>query len=394
MRLQPHRLSRPLLVTLAAVCLGLVATTGSGDEGAPPLQRWHTGSLFRRELERPVNIIRTGIGVREILSRLAEIHQVAMLLDRRIDPDRRIDVQLSHTTLLEGLQLLAGQWDAEAVTLGSTVYIGPSQAVDRSLTLVQRLQGEIRERGNGAAGRQAFELSQGHTFRWDDLARPIDIVQDMADRGDIQLLHTELVPHDLWAGGVMADVSVVEGLTIVLGQYDLAFHLSPDGREAELYHEAGRVTFERPHVPRTMTTVAAAEQIRAVWPLLPLKIEGPRLVIDATALEHARIAEILTPAPRSAEPAERLSLGPLSQRRFTFQVVRRPFSAVIRTLEANDIVVDYDADALREAGIDLDKKVSLQLEQATPDELFEALCSPLGLEYRITGKTVHLSAAP
>ncbi len=386
----------PLLFTLIAVAwAGLLpcrSIAGENTDDAPI--SWHTGSLFRRELERPVNVIRTSVTVREMIARLGKLHQVAILLDRRIDPDRIIDVQLTQTTLLEGLSLLAAQLDADIATVGSTVVIGPPQDVDRTLTLIRRMHDETRALHDPPAKPQAVDWSHRHTFAWEDLARPIDVLEVIADRGSVELEQADLVPHDLWAAGSLHDVTVPEALMLVLGQYDLACRISDDGRRAEIYREAGRITFEQRRTPRGMNAAEAADLVQREWPQAIVKVQGRQLHIEATALEHERIAESLNPARRRPEQTGDVSLGPLERRQFTFQVVRKPLSAVIRTLEANDMIVEYNAAALRAAGIDLDEKVSLKLEKASAAELFQALCEPLGIQYRINGKTVSLSPGP
>ena len=70
-------------------------------DAPPPLK---TGRSFRQELGQAINVYRQRVRVREVVEQLAQMHGIAILLDRRIDPDRVIDLQLTQVTLLQGLE--------------------------------------------------------------------------------------------------------------------------------------------------------------------------------------------------------------------------------------------------------------------------------------------------
>ncbi|MFG0331809.1 MAG: hypothetical protein ACF8TS_00480, partial [Maioricimonas sp. JB049] len=129
--------------------------------------------------------------------------------------------------------------------------------------------------------------------------------------------------------------------------------------------------------------------IRDAFPDAAVTTEGTRLVVRARIDQQERIAELLSPRADRA-PRRPAGLGPLISRRFTLTIVRQPAGALIRTLESQGVTVEYDADALEEAGIDLEQKISLQLEQATALEFFRGFCEPLGLDFELKGTTVRL----
>ena len=92
---------------ILAACVLIFVDQSQADDGssAPRL----AGSELRKELESPINVTIPQTRVREVVLRLESLHNVAILLDRRIDPDRLIDVQLTQVTLLEGIEFLANQ---------------------------------------------------------------------------------------------------------------------------------------------------------------------------------------------------------------------------------------------------------------------------------------------
>src|SRR5262245_61744270 len=80
-------------------CTGAV-----GQDQSPVL----TGPRFRAELEKPISIARDSIAhegaeLRPLLQRVALERGVAFVLDRRVDPGRRIDLDLPPLRLRDAL---------------------------------------------------------------------------------------------------------------------------------------------------------------------------------------------------------------------------------------------------------------------------------------------------
>lgn len=369
------------------VGMGLLFSTvlARDDASAPAFQ---VGSRFQAELQRPVNLIRTNTTVREMLRRISEMHHIAILLDRRIDPDRVIDVQLTQTTLGDGLRQMAAQWDAVAAVVGSTLFIGPPEGMDRIRTLIQIHQQSARDPGPTAV-RRRFELAQGQTFRWADLDRPIDLVERIAAKGELAMEDLDLLPHDLWAGGVMMDVSCLEALQLVLGQYELTLELSEEADSARIVPIAGPVTIERRHRPVGMTAEEALGRVQAELADIPVRTIGRELSVTGSAAVHDAVDQLIRPLPAGQDSGP-VGQGPLRNRKFTLKAVRLSAIAILRTLEAQDATVEYDSAALKQVGIDLSQKVSFQVEQVSADAFFRELCTPLGLGFEIKGKTVRL----
>lgn len=353
----------------------------------------HTGRRLTQELDRPVNIVLQRTTPRQVIVRLRELHQIALLLDRRIDPDRPIDVQFTQVSLQEALQAFAVQLDAELVRIGGTLFIGLPESIDRIRTLIELRTGELRGmEGEDAVGRQ-FTLLRGTTLAWEDLTEPARLVDEVCTAFDVKRVADSRVPHDLLAAGVMADVNAVEALSLLLGQFELTFAWERESAAIRLHPAPQSPTLLREHTPRKMKTDEAIAAIAARWPHLKPRRNGRSVRLEASVGEHEAVAALLDPPPAEPPPHE-TSLGPLSRRRFTLKATRAEAIAILRTLQTQDVAIDYDPQRLQQAGIDLQQMVTLELDQATADELFRQLCEPLGLTYEIDGSTVRLTPAP
>ncbi len=372
-------LHRLVLVTLIGCQTLIPASQLFGDTNTPLI----TGSRLRQELQRPINVTRPDVRLREIIQRLAELHHIAILLDRRIDPDQQIDVQLSQVTLMDGLELLAHQVNSDAALVGGTVVIGPVDALDRMRTEIVIQHQMLKD---------SPPLFGGKTIQWEDLQSPTELLPSIAERFDLNLTEIDLVPHDLWAAGIMADVSAVEALTLVAGQFDLTCLWSSDASSVQLAPAHARLTIEKTHQASPQRFAAVKSQLMEIVPLAKVEPRDRHLQIVATVGEHERIEQLLK-GESDKRRGETPDQGPLRNRTFTLTAERSSVIALLRTLESQGTNVEYDSEVLSAAGIDLSQKVSLSLDKATADEFFRALCEPLGLQFEIDGKTVRLSPA-
>jgi hypothetical protein len=378
-----------ILLRLLAGALILVAAAALPAADAP--RAFHSGSRFRKELDSVITISRERAELRPLLRRLAEDRGVSIAIDRRIDPSTRVDVELPPDSLRAAIGAIADESGAQFVIVGDTVFLGPPDATAKLRTLIALREQELDDQGEAALGKRRFELSRRHTLQWADLDRPADLLDRIAELWQLTIEGAELVPHDLWAGATYVGVSASEALSLVLSQFDLTFGWKPGGAGVRIVPAPPTVSIVRSHTPRGLTPAAARDRILEHFPDLQIDIDGRSLTLAATIEKHEDIALLVAGKslePRRTRPAQ---LGSLFRRRITqMKVVRKPAIDVIRSLQANQVPVEYDPAALAAAGINLDQKISFDVQQATIDDLFHAICEPLGLAYEVQAETVVL----
>gem|GEM_PF-5984031 len=84
-----------------------------------------TGQPFKDALDRPVSLVWQDQAVRDGLRRLMTAQRVSILLDRRIDPGKTLNLQLRNVPLRDLLESVAAECGAQAVVVDSVVYLGP-----------------------------------------------------------------------------------------------------------------------------------------------------------------------------------------------------------------------------------------------------------------------------
>ncbi|MCA9024962.1 MAG: STN domain-containing protein [Planctomycetaceae bacterium] len=376
---------------ILAACVLIFVDQSQADDGssAPRL----AGSELRKELESPINVTIPQTRVREVVLRLESLHNVAILLDRRIDPDRLIDVQLTQVTLLEGIEFLANQLEADAALVGGTVVIGPTDKLDRTRTDIVIQHQTLKDSSSEQGQRRLFELFSGKSFRWDNLQTPRELVQSIGEGYGVEVTGLDLIPHDLWAAGEMIDVSAVEALMLAAGQFDLTCQWNEDASIVQLAPAPSRLTIEKELTVNPAILADVFSELSEEVPLADISVEGRRVRVIGSVAEQELIESRLkrnSNGDREPMPDQ----GPLAKRSFTLKTERTPAIAILRTLEAQGTSVEYDLNVLTAAGVDLSQKVTLSLQKASADEFFQALCEPLRLQFEIEDRTVILTPKP
>jgi hypothetical protein len=375
-------------IAILTLCCGGFPGTVVVDRAVPPRR---VAEEFRQALDRPISAGWKNVNLREILRRIEKDREIAILLDRRIDPAQTPVVDLSDATLHRALVGIAERVSAGAAVAGNTVMIGPSQSIAKLRTLIQLRSDELVDPQERLPDGRRFALGKRQTFHWNDLDRPVDLVRRIGQRYELTLHGLEKIPHDLWAGGTLPDVNANETLALVLIQFDLTFRWTEQAKGIDIVTIPDDVFIARTYRPRRIKATTAVEHWQKRIAGLQMVVKGNVVVAKGLLEQHEELDLLLNPRPRRrARPA--VGPTPLSRRTFTLRVKNVPAARLLEDLRSKGINIVFDKDALRTAGIDLDQRITLDVNDVSSDELFRALCGPLGLKYQIDRATVTLSA--
>lgn len=378
-----HRPS--VLVIATAALMGAAPPVLDG-----PVPSRLAGRAFQDELQKTVPAaVWRNAELREVFRQFADDRRVAILLDRRLNPNRELSIEIAGKPVIEAVRELAHEVDAAVSVVGNTLYVGPPETAARLRTLVELRSGEFRRLTLELSRERRLELARSATVHWNDLETPRDIVGRITDRYGLEVENRDLIPHDLWASAVLPDADLREALTLVLAQFDFTFELHSDGRSMKIVPIPERVFVEKTYRPRRESAAEALARWPRELPGLEVARDGSGLAVRGTVEQHERLEELL--GLRRTPPPVRGAAEPLPVRKRTFTIKQRATpAALIATLEASGIQIEYDRDELAAAGIDLSKPIDLDVEGADADEFFRAWCAPLGLDYEIDGLRVRL----
>lgn len=381
------------LPAVSLACL-LVLPAQSTGRSTIDSEGLHTGKALQQALEQTFSASWHHVALRTILSRIGGARRIAILLDRRIDPTREMTVSATGEELYGFFEKLAAKNSAGVYVIGNAVYIGNRESGSKLRTLVARRRGEILDNSGNIPARRQFELTRPTTIHWDDLTTPADLLARITKHFGLRIDNPPDVPHDLWAGGLIPEGSAAELLSLVLIQFDRAFEWTTDGTGIRIVSIPDRVFIERRHEPPHDTTIDGA---LAAWrnsiPGLDCTIVGNRILVRGTVEEHEAV-ERLRRSKSTRAPGKETApkVTPLSQERFNLRS-RAKVSSLMQKLSepgTTQLMFEYDLDELRSSGISLDTLVSVELRDATVEELLHAIFDPLKITFELDNRVARL----
>jgi len=390
--------------TARAIILAIAVPFGCGDVAhcAPPTptvatktppqkalpagkDRWLSGPDLKRQLAAPVGMSWTDSPFRQAVQSLAQSRQVAVVLDRRIDPGGKITLSLPPAPLATTLSRMAAQRGAEVTQFGSVAYVGPSKVAQRLRTLAalrtqeaQRLPADVRK-----------PLLAMRSFAWEDLTTPRELIGRLAQEAGVVIDGQQLVPHDLWSGQSLPAMSWVDRLTLLAVQFDMTFQIDPTGRRVQLTAIPAEVAIERSYP----AGANAADRVRA-WrekaPDANLQVTAGRVVVRGRLEDHERLNQTALSAAAPATTAKKPGVEV-----HTLVVRQAPLDKLLEQLEQKlDLRFECDLAALERAGISMSVNVSLDVKNAKLDELLSAALTPVGLSFHREGQVVKIAPKP
>ncbi|MGQ9768946.1 MAG: hypothetical protein ACUVQG_00195 [Thermogutta sp.] len=373
---------------IQTLLIGTSAVLGS-DEGSLV-----SGDAFWQRLDRVTGIFWTDVPLREGLLRLGRTHEVAVLLDRRCDPDQEVTLTVRDRSLREVISAIARSCGYEAVFISPLIYVGPGDLVGRlESTMAARRQEALKIGDAGLAGLHPKSVS------WPRPSTPRQLVALWVQEAHWELTNPEAILHDLWPAATLPPMTVVDRLSLVLFQFDQTFELSESGKITIVplkdSAETGRQFFVGPRAR------ILAQQWQKMFPDCQISAVGHEVIVQGPKEALERLAELLKvqnapAAPRSSWESEGPSSGtdikdPYEQRRFTVREGSGTLEGVIHQLAQQlDMQIEFDRQAAIKAGIQLGQQIHFQVQNGTIDQLWKAILDPHGLTFQRNGRVIRI----
>ena len=381
-----------------AAVLILLTAIGQADVGGNstrPVTAFQTGPRFQTEIDRPLSASWANVELRDLLRKIGDDRRVAILLDRRVDPTVQLPLNLTNSSLRDGVRDLARLIGADISIAEPVLFVGPPSATRRLRTLIELRSSELKAPESSIPEKRQVELAARHTVTWQDLDSPVEIVQCIADRYRLTIRNLDLLPHDLWVANTLPSVTAAEALSLILIQFDLTFAWTGGkevgaGQGIELVSAPERPVIEKRHRVKGRPATEALKLVQKYGPELDVKLDGSDLVVRGLLEDHEAIAALFG-GSATKKPDVATGVKPIKQRLFTLKIDRVPARVLMQKLEESEIVFEYDAEQLAAASIDLDQPIKLEVEKASAADFFKAVFDPLRLTAEIDNLTVKLT---
>jgi hypothetical protein len=334
---------------IVAAAIMFHALIWGGHASAAGHSGWATGPELQRRLAQPVDILWSNNPLRGAMASLSRVRQVAILMDRRVDPGQRVDLRVQDVPMESALRTIAERCGLGISRLGSVVYLGPPTAAERLPAVAAALAQSVR-RLPITAQRRFFQVQP---FCWKDLSTPRDLLAQLGRQNGIEISGLNRVPHDLWAAADLPPLSLINRLLLVAIQFDLTFEVATGGSRLALTP-----------MPENLSPPAS----------------------------NRRATRAASPTPKSPTNDRVAGVGQIRIQRLS--VKDEPLGPVLRQLAGRlKLELRIDQAAIAEAGISLDQRVSATIEDATVDDLFRQLLKSTGLRFQRRQRVVEILPA-
>ncbi|MFN0198865.1 MAG: hypothetical protein ACKVT0_19125 [Planctomycetaceae bacterium] len=401
--------------SILIVSISILAVNGSAvaqdkkAKSAGPNKRtsavaWRTGKEFRQALASTITAKWRYAEFRPALQQISDSYRVAILLDRRIDPNQLITFEVTEGELGSFFEELAAaqSWkegECGVSVVAHAVNFGPKSAMDRLRTLIELRTQELQKLEPQIDRKMATSLTSRSTRTWKDLQNPRELIAEWAKRPRVTIVNPERIEHDLWAAGALPQSTFVEACSIVLNQFDLTFNWQVQGKELqiELVDIPESPQIEKIICLKSLSAVEAEQLVKDRFPTVELtRLKQQQVKLNGRLEDIEEAAGLLNPpmvASSRTPPAKTKNKGPLSRRLFTLTIENASISSILEGLKAEGLEIEYDADAFRKAGVDLTQKISISVEKVSAEALFKILLDTLPVQVSIEGEVVRLEIA-
>lgn len=363
------------LVVLCAVYYTGVHFACGGETVA-----WLTGQRLEAQLAQPTGVLWSDMPLRQGLYNLGRNQGLAVLLDRRVDPEQEATLAKRELSLRETLKSIAENRKLGIAFVGPVAYFGPLETAARIRTVAAVRMQEAPAKARGTFAKQ-------RAWRWDDLATPRELLEQLAAEAHIEIRGLDRVPHDLWAAADLPALTLVERLTLVLAQFDATFQYEDDGRAISLAEMPEKVVLERtyPGAPRPAELAAKWKEL---LPDCKIDVVGKSVRVVGSVEDHERIA-----VSRKGNTT-RTKVAGAPEKRYELNVREQPLGPLLKQLAAQlDLEFRADWEGLKGLGISQENRVTFGVKNASLDELLKQALAPAGLTFTRRGKVVDVRSA-
>lgn len=340
---------------------------------------WKIGLEFRKALEQPIGLKWAENPIRDAMRNLSNNQQVAIWLDRRIDPSSKLQFELEDMPLAITLDQLCEKYKVGRSVVGPVIYIGPAATAEKLATLAAVKRQQV---GQQSASERA-RWSRAVAWKVPMLAEPRELVRQLVSESGATLQNPEAIPHDLWPAIPLPPLTLADRLTLVLAGFDLTFEQSPDGSTIRIVSMPEKVEYEQSYAWRGQNQSLAA-QLQKKFPEIKVRVEESKVVVTGRYETHELIDRMM-----SGETVRTAKVVPGSKV-FSLRVDNQPAGAVVKTV-AKELGKEMTYDpALVEK---LRTNVSFNVKDVKLEELLATVLTPLELTFEITESSLVIKPA-
>ncbi|MDO4569175.1 MAG: hypothetical protein Q4D38_02170 [Planctomycetia bacterium] len=388
--------------------IGVVALVcGATGVCAQKKSSWLTNKDLEKKLAEPMpSVTWSDAPMKKSLRNFCDMQRICLVLDRRVDPELLVRGDFENAALPQMIRdaLATGaliQEELELSRLGNVLYVGPARYVQRLQTLVE-LQKEAYE-ALPERGKKVWEKES--SLSWQTLDTPRDVLEKIAKRNKIKIQGAK-IPHDLWEGATLPPMSLSEQFILILGQFGLTYEFDLAADKNGGVVTIRPIDYDSLLVTRSYQMNKLRENklnvLRREMSDVRIEASGSRVEISGIAEAHAFFASSLPssvgvsignfPQAASINTKSGAKLSPKDRAKIRLSGnIRGPFIPIMKDLaQKQGLTLEYDADTLINAGVQLEAQIQVTLQESTVEQAFQSVAEAAGCSATLEGEVIYI----
>lgn len=328
---------------------------------------WLTGAQFDARLKSRISTT-WNQPLRDVAQSLRNNFQICVFVDRRIDPEQNIELQVEELSLEQTLRRLALTANADLSFVRNVVYLGPQNTTNLLATVAEIQSQNLRS---------ALPQSQPALFKplpttWNRPANPRDILGKDAAKYDLQYHNPNAIPFDLWDTGQLAALPFAYRTTILLAGFGKTFHYEGDGR-------LNIIDFpQQASLQRAITKTLSPEnlkRVRSQFPTLDIKATANSLTVSGRWEEIEQLQTLLnTGKSTNTKPATP------GKQVYTLAAENQPIQAILQHIAQQEKLRLSASDSAKQVW---NKRITIEAKQLSLMQLLTRVVSQTSLTYMV-----------
>lgn len=301
---------------------------------------FQTGKALDKSLSVPVSMSSTNALLQEQLTQLQQEWRIAIIRDRRTDPQRRVTVKTGLMPRVQVLNQISREVPASSLTrAGDVLFLGPQETAHRLPVLMSFHRDRLNTLRRSIPPAAMRTLTAPRRVMWSRPAEPRQILLDAARSAGAGIDNIDAVPWDVWDTTVLPPMTFADVSALVLHQFDLTLEVGADVSTLRIVPVADVPAFESRHAVPRSHRAAIEERLAAEFPRLAYNVSGSQLTATATMEEHAEIERLLFQFALETAGAEAIPSS-LKSRLFALGKTQATVGDLIQAFRDQGIAID------------------------------------------------------
>ena len=191
-----------------------------------PKAKYLTGKKLDRRNLQAVSFWWKDAELRDRLVAFSETADIAIMLDRRVDPSTIVNLGVENRTVEQVFRRVGSAAKIGVCRIEDCYYFGP---VDTTIALPIAMDSLFRQ-AKKVARRSAVKWTVKRPVRTGPVVATKSLIQAIATKHGFAINGLEELPHDLWYSVSLPPTSVLGQIQLMLAGFGKTFEIDPDGK--------------------------------------------------------------------------------------------------------------------------------------------------------------------